>query len=148
MVLGKLSGFVDQLPSENTRNPTSGHPVGIYVLLSKLLSIVKCSIFETKDETPDLCLFESISLKPWLRSWAANQQSCDILYGYRQRLRQERENYIDLYIQGGFFEDYVDGSIYRQYVDSLGDEQKLKFDLFLDASTDGVQMFEKKRYDC
>ena len=125
-LLLKKNGF------ENVRGPHHCHPCTI------CSSLARGEIGKSSD-------FEYIRLRPRVRNWLSNERTFQMLYDQMQDKFTSRGN------AGGsisFYEDFFDGALVKDIVRRRGGWRKCMYDLFLDVSTDGFNVFNSSQYDC
>ena len=89
--------------------------------------------------------FEYIQLRPRVQKWLANENTFRLIYNEMQEKfsSRQRPNHVE-----PFFEAFMDGALVKDIVRHRGGWMKCKYDIFLDVSTDGLNVFNSSSYDC
>lgn len=89
--------------------------------------------------------FEYIPLLPRLSSAGITRNLSYVFFEYRRRVievhKHQGPNRKD-------FGDVFDGSLCQEIISSPGGEEKAAYDIFLDVSMDGFDVFGNAAYDC
>ena len=95
-----------------------------------------CSV--CKRSTKDVSAFEYIPFRIRMREWLQTTDTFQMLFGFEDESSQNQsENYVD----------FRQGSCYRDIVSKRGKDET-RYDLFIDVSMDGFNVFQSSSYDC
>ena len=90
-------------------------------------------------EVENASTFETIPLRKRIEEWVLSNDTSVLLFSTeRTPCDQPSPTYID----------YYDGRVYKNLVKKRGGDEKAKYDIFLDISADGFNVFQTSAYDC
>lgn len=91
-------------------------------------------------------IFEYIPLRPRIENWLQDESSCRVLFDDLQTALNTRK--IVHQVNDQKYEEFIDGTIFRRIADIHGGEDAVKWDIFIDISTDGFDVFRHSEYHC
>lgn len=88
---------------------------------------------------------EYFCLRERMRQWFLSEKTCSDLFSYLHEAFQDRQGSRS---NDAYYADFLDGSVGKNIIERRGGFERAKYDIFLDISADGFDVFNSTHYDC